>query len=56
VVGVGRVEVDRLLDQPQAERARVEVDRGLRVGRDHRDVVEPFELHRFLFRFALRPV
>jgi hypothetical protein len=56
VVGVGRVEVDGLLDQPQAERVRVEVDVGLGVARDHRDVVEPFELHRFLFRIELLSV
>ena len=45
VVGLGLVEVDGLLDQPQPEHVGVELDVLLRVARDHRDVVEPFELH-----------
>jgi hypothetical protein len=32
VIGVGRVEVDRLLDQPKAQRIGVEVDVRLRLG------------------------
>ena len=35
--------VDRLLDQPQAEHARVEVDVPRRVARDQRDVVDALE-------------
>ena len=41
VVGVRGVEVDRLLDQPQPQRAGVEVDVRLRVGGDRGDVMEP---------------
>src|SRR5919108_1106849 len=37
--------VDRLLDEAQAERAGVEVDVALRVGRDRGDVVDSLELH-----------
>ena len=39
VVDVGLVEVDRLLDQAQAEHARVEVDVARSVGGDRGDVV-----------------
>ena len=45
VVGVGGVEVDRLLDQAEAEHVAVERDVGLGVGRDHRDVVQAVEVH-----------
>ena len=45
VVGLGCVEVDRLLDQPQAEHAGIEVDVALRITGDHRDVVKAVELH-----------
>ena len=45
VVGLGRVEVDGLLDEPQAEDVGVEVDVPLRVAGDHRDVVHALELH-----------
>ena len=38
--------VDRLLHEPQAEDARVEVHVPRGVGGDRRDVVDPFELHR----------
>jgi hypothetical protein len=38
--------VDRLLDEAQAEHARVEVDIARSVGRDRRDVVNAFESHR----------
>ena len=38
--------VDRLLDHPQAELARVELDVRRRVAGDARDVVDAFELHR----------
>jgi hypothetical protein len=41
VISVGSVEVDCLLDEPQAEYADVELDVPWRVGPDHRDVVEP---------------
>src|SRR5919204_52210 len=37
--------VDGLLDEPEAERPRVELDIARRVGRDRRDVMDPFELH-----------
>jgi len=37
--------VHRLLDEPQAEDAGVEVDVPRRVARDQRDVVDPLELH-----------
>ena len=37
--------VDRLLDHPQAQFARVELDVRGRVAGDARDVVDPFELH-----------
>ena len=40
VIRVRRVEVDRLLDQSQAEGSRVEVDVGLRVGGDRGDVMQ----------------
>ena len=46
----GCVEVDGLLDEAQAEHVGVEVDVPLRVAGDHRDVVQPCELHRFLPR------
>jgi hypothetical protein len=39
VVGVGRVEVDGLLHQPQAQDVGVELDVLLRVAGDHGDVV-----------------
>ena len=39
VVDVGLIEVDRLLDQAQAEHARVEVDVARGVRGDRRDVV-----------------
>jgi len=45
VVDAGRVLVDRLLDHPQAEGARVEVDVSLCVAGDRGDVVDAFELH-----------
>ena len=45
--------VDGLLDHPQPEHARVEVDVGLRVRRDGRDVVDAVELH-LVPRVALR--
>ena len=48
VVRLGRVEVDRLLHQPQPEDVRVELDVPLRVAGDHGDVVHAFELHGFL--------
>ena len=41
VVGPGVVEVDRALDETQAQGARVEVDVSLRVRRDGRDVMQP---------------
>jgi hypothetical protein len=37
--------VDRLLHEPQAEHADVELDVGGRVARDRGDVVDAFELH-----------
>ena len=37
--------VDRLLHEPQAEQARVELDVSRRVCRDRRDVMHAFELH-----------
>jgi len=43
VVGAGIVEVDRLLDQPEAQLADVEVSVPDRVGPDQRDVVEALE-------------
>ena len=45
VVDVGLVEVHGLLDQPQPEHARVEVDVARRVGGDRRDVVQALECH-----------
>jgi len=45
VVDVGLIEVDGLLDHPQAEDARVEVDVARRVGRDRGDVMESLESH-----------
>ena len=45
VVDVGRVEVDGLLDQPQPQQTRVEVDVAGRVRRDARDVVDAVKLH-----------
>ncbi len=45
VVDVGLVEVHGLLDEPQAERARVEVDVARSVAGDRRDVVQAFECH-----------
>ena len=39
VVGLGRVEVDRLLDHPQTQHTSVEIDVSLGVAGDHRDVV-----------------
>jgi hypothetical protein len=56
VVGVGLVEVDGLLDEPQAQHARVEVDVRLRVSRDHGDVVEALELHLALLVEVVRAV
>ena len=38
--------VDRLLDEPQPERAGVELDVARRVAGDARDVVDALELHR----------
>src|SRR5450631_494160 len=46
VVRLRRVEVDGLLDEPQAEDAGIEVDVSLRVAGDHRDVVKGVEPHR----------
>src|SRR6185436_12032647 len=37
--------VDALLDEPQSEDARVEVDVGRRVAGDRRDVVDALQLH-----------
>jgi hypothetical protein len=45
VVHGRRVLVDRLLDQPKAEHAGVEVDVVLGVGGDCRDVMDALELH-----------
>jgi hypothetical protein len=45
VIDGGLVLVDGLLDQPQAERARVEVDVLRRVGGDRGYVMDAFELH-----------
>src|SRR5207247_6082131 len=39
--------VDRLLDEPEPEHARVVLDVLRRVARDAGDVVDAFELHRF---------
>ena len=45
VVDGGVVLVDALLDEPQPEHPRVEVDVAWRIPRDRRDVVDPLELH-----------
>jgi hypothetical protein len=45
VVDVGSVEVDRLLDHPQPEQPRVEVDVARGVAGDRGDVVDALELH-----------
>ncbi len=45
VVDVRRIEIDRLLDQPQPEHARVEVDISGSVRRDAGDVVDAIKLH-----------
>ena len=54
VVDVGLVEVDGLLDQPQAEHARVEVDVARRVRGDRGDVVQAFECHDARFSSSAR--
>ena len=55
VVDGGVVLVDGLLDQAQAQDARVEVDVAGRVAGDRGDVMDAFELHRCSFRCALDP-
>jgi hypothetical protein len=50
VIDRGVVLVDGPLDHPKPEDARVEVDVGLGVGRDRRDVMDPVQLHRVLPR------
>ena len=57
VVHVRRVEVDRLLHQPKAHEAHVEVQCAPGVGRDGGHVVDPVEAHRVrpLRRAAVRP-
>jgi hypothetical protein len=47
VIDVGLVEVDRLLDQAQAQDAGVEVDVAWGVGRDRGDVMQTLECHGF---------
>src|SRR5437660_1504252 len=44
--------VHRLLDEPQAEDAGIEVDVPRRVAGDQRDVVDPLELHLPPFEFS----
>ena len=45
VIGADIVLIDRLLHEPHAEHARVEGVVRRRVGRDRREVMNPFELH-----------
>ena len=45
VIGADVVLVDGLLDQPEAEDARVEIDVLRRLGRDRREVMDAGELH-----------
>jgi len=47
--------VDRLLDEPEPERAGVELDVLRRVARDRGDVVDAFELHGSLHTTERRP-
>jgi 3-oxoacyl-[acyl-carrier protein] reductase len=47
VVGVGRIEVDRTLDQPDAKNAGIEVEVGLCVTGNRRDVVQPADANVF---------
>ena len=53
VVAVRVVEVDRLLDEREAETVAIEVERLLRVGADARDVVQARQLHATKSRAAL---
>ena len=46
--------VHRLLDEAETESAGVEVDVARRVGRDARDVMDPFELHACILRMRQR--
>jgi len=48
VIRVGRVDVDRLLDESKPPDVGEELDVLLRVARDHRDVVHALELHGLL--------
>jgi hypothetical protein len=54
VVDGGVVLVHRLLDHPQPQDARVEVDVARGVARDRRDVMDSVELHRWLPLYRFR--